>query len=90
MKKCVNGNYIDMTDAEIAAMQSAADQAEREYWASVDYGDAVNAEIRKRYSESEEFAVIRQQATKPEEYAAYYAYCEECKEIVKAKKAAVE
>lgn len=40
--------------------------------------------IRERYSLSEELAIIRQKKDeKPEEYQAYYDYCEECKAYVK-------
>lgn len=81
-----NGVVCDMTAEEIAAMEAEAAREEAEYWASVDYGEAINAEIRKRYSESQEFAILRQKDEKPEEYAAYFAYCEECKAFVKAKK----
>ena len=48
------------------------------------YEDYVDSLIRERYSVSEEFAILRQRDTKLEEYAGYYAYCEECKS--KAKK----
>lgn len=75
----------DPTPAELAEMQAAQEQAEREYWANIPYDEAVNAEIRKRYTESAEFAILRQKEEKPEEYAAYYAYCEECKAFVKEK-----
>ena len=78
--------YRDMTAEEIAAMQIAAERAEREYWQTVDYNEAVHAEIRKRYSESQEFAILRQKDEKPEEYAEYFGYCEECKAFVKSKK----
>lgn len=87
MYKIINGNRVEMTADEIAAMQADAERAEAEYWASVDYGDAVNAKIRERYSESQEFAVLRQKEEKPEEYQEYFAYCESCKDFVKAKKA---
>ena len=79
--------YRDMTPEEIAEMSAGAEQFEREYWASIPYDEAVNAEIRKRYSESQEFAILRQKEEKPEEYDQYYAYCEECKAFVKSKKA---
>ena len=78
--------YRDMTPEEIAEMNAGAEQAEREYWASIPYDEAVNDEIRKRYSESQEFAILRQKEEKPEEYDQYYAYCEECKAYVKQKK----
>ena len=78
--------YRDMTAEEIAAMKADADRAEAEYWQTVDYDEAVNAEIRKRYSESQEFALLRQRDDKPTEFAEYNAYCEVCKTLVKAKK----
>lgn len=87
MKKCINGQYIELTAEEIATMEADRQLAEAEYWASVDYGDAVNAKIRERYSESQEFAVLRQKEEKPEEYQEYFTYCEACKDFVKAKKA---
>ena len=83
--KLYNGKYIEMTAEEITAMQEAQEQAEREYWQTVDYAEAVNAEIRKRYTESAEFAILRQKDEKPEEYAEHYAYCEDCKQTVKEK-----
>jgi hypothetical protein len=80
-----NGKIREMTPSEIAQQQAEQAAAERAYWQSVSYDDAVDAEIRKRYSVSQEFAILRQREEKPEEYAAYYAYCEECKAFVKAK-----
>jgi hypothetical protein len=40
--------------------------------------------IRKRYTVNQEFAILRQRDTKPEEWEAYNAYCEECKAEAKA------
>ena len=48
------------------------------------YGEAVEARIRKRYSVGQELAMLRQRVEKPEEFAAYFAYAEECKASVKA------
>lgn len=81
-----NGIYRDLTPEELAEMEAQQQAAEREYWANIPYDEAVNAEIRKQYSESQEFAILRQKEEKPEEYAKYYAYCEECKAYVKEKK----
>ena len=86
MKIYENGSYRDLTPEEIAQMQAEQEQAEKEYWQSVSYDDAVNTKIRERYTESQEFAILRQKDEKPEEYNAYYAYCEECKAFVKVKK----
>ena len=87
MKRYVNGKYIELTPEEITAMEAEAERAEKEYWQNIDYDEAVNAKIRERYTDSQEFAILRQRDEKPEEYAEYYAYCEECKAWVKAKKA---
>lgn len=86
MKKVINGKCVDMTPEEIAAMEAEQKAAEKEYWANVNYAEAVNNKIRERYSISDEFAILRQKDEKPEEYAAYFAYCEECKAFVKQKK----
>ena len=83
MKKYVNGEYIEMTAEEIAEMQAQNEQEQAEYWSNVDYGEAINAEIRKRYTESQEFAILRQKDEKPDEYAEYYAYCEQSKKKIK-------
>ena len=71
--------YRDMTEEEVAEL----DNVELEYWKNVDYEEAVDNEIRKKYSASAEFAILRQKEEKPDEYASYYAYCEECKAFVR-------
>lgn len=86
MRVYENGIYRDLTPEELAQMQIEQEQAEKEYWATISYDEAVNAEIRKQYTESQEFAILRQKDKKPEEYAKYYAYCEQCKNYVKNKK----
>ena len=78
MKININGVTREMTAEEIAEMERMADEMP-----TMSYDEAVNAEIRKRYSESQEFAILRQKNEKPEEYAEYYAYCEDCKQAVK-------
>ena len=76
----------DPTPSELAEMQRVQEEQEKAYWTNISYEDAVNAEIRKKYSESAEFAILRQKDEKPTEYAEYYSYCEECKAYVKAQK----
>ncbi len=75
------------THEELTTMRIVNMAAERDYWLSVDYGEAINAKIRERYTESQEFAILRQRDEKPNEYAEYYEYCEECKAYVRDKKA---
>lgn len=86
MRKWINGKLVEMTAEEVSQMEEERQKAETEYWENISYGDAVNAEIRKKYMESQEFAILRQRDEKPEEYAEYFAYCEECKAYVKGKK----
>jgi hypothetical protein len=86
MRICENGIYREAAPTEIAEMEAVNAQAEREYWENIPYDEAVDAEIRKRYSISQEFAILRQRDEKPDEYAEYFAYCEECKAFVKEKK----
>ena len=71
-----NGIVREMTAEEIAQINSEKPV--------LTYDELVDAEIRKRYSVSQEFAILRQKDEKPMEYAEYYAYCEECKAKVKA------
>lgn len=40
--------------------------------------------IRKRYTVNQELAILRQRDTKPDEFAEYNAYVEQCKAEVKA------
>ena len=83
-----NGVYREPTPEEKAEMQAQAEQADRDYWFNISYEEAVNAEIRKRYTDSQEFAILRQKDEKPQEYQEYYTYCEDCKKYVKSKKEA--
>ena len=47
-------------------------------------GVEINKRIRKKYTVSQEFSILRQRDTKPEEFEAYNAYVEQCKAEVKA------
>ncbi len=50
---------------------------------TIDYPQLVENKIRTRYSVSAELAILRQRDTKPEEFAEYNAYCEQCKSEAK-------
>lgn len=91
MKKQI-GNIVveyELTPSELAEMQKAQEEQEKAYWTNISYEEAVNAEIRKKYTESAEFAILRQKDEKPNEYAEYYSYCEECKAYVKEKQSTI-
>lgn len=53
--------------------------AEKEMVNNLEYKTKIDKLIRQRYSVSDEIAILRQRESKPEEYAEYNAYCEECK-----------
>lgn len=82
MKILENGIYRDMTESEIAEYEEQSRGIESQEL-PLSYDEAVNLKIRERYTESQEFAILRQKDEKPEEFAEYYKYCEECKESVK-------
>ena len=82
---CENGKCRNMTEEEIQKHWEEVAELKRQYWLNIPYDEAVDAEIRKRYSISQEFAILRQRDEKPGEYEEYYAYCESCKAYVKEK-----
>jgi hypothetical protein len=43
------------------------------------YSQLVEIKIRQRYTVSDELAILRQRDTKPQEFAEYNDYCEQCK-----------
>lgn len=48
------------------------------------YEEKVVQLIRERYYMDDELAILRQRDSKPEEFAEYNAYCEECKKRAKS------
>jgi hypothetical protein len=43
------------------------------------YEELVSQYIREQYSIDDELAILRQRETKPDEFAAYNTFCEQCK-----------
>lgn len=70
-----NGIYRELTAEEIAQQQVE----ERKHYQSMNYGELVENLIRRKYSLSAELSLHRQQFRKPEEFAVYDAYAEQCK-----------
>lgn len=73
-------NY-EMRNSVIAERDKTADFQQLR---AAEYPRFVESKIRQRYTISDEFAILRQRDSKPEEYAEYNAYCEQCKAEVKA------
>ena len=92
IKKYVNGEYIEMTSEEIAEQQAQVEQAEREYWRSIPYDEAVDREVRKKYLQRDVEAILNNYLAFPdvEEYISEFKelqkYRLECKAFVKQKK----
>lgn len=82
-------DYIEISPEEEIDINIESKRADREYWQTIPYDEAVDAEIREKYTVSQEFAILRQKEEKPDEYAEYYSYCEECKAYVKQKQSEV-
>lgn len=66
-------------NAENAATEATEDGTETPP-VPMDYGETVNGLIRRKYTLSEELAILRQRDTKAEEFESYNAYAESCKE----------
>ena len=67
-----NGIVREMTAEEIANMQESAPD-------SIPFKQRVVNRIREVYSVDDEFAILRQRDTKPEEFAEYNAFVEKIK-----------
>ena len=49
----------------------------------IPYEEKVVSLIREKYSVDDELAIQRQRDIKPDEFQAYFDYCEECKQRAK-------
>ena len=78
--------WLELIDGQAAGMLITEDEQGSpvltEYVNSVPvptYEQRVQQSIRERYSVDDELAILRQRVTKPDEFAAYYEYAEQCK-----------
>lgn len=58
-------------------------KSRKETEAKIEYENKIVALIRKKYNINQELAILRQRDTKPEEFAEYHKYVEQCKAQVK-------
>lgn len=73
-------SYAEEVYQKLLEMLPAQEQEQ----ATISYEELVDSKIRARYTISQEFAILRQRDTKPDEFAEYNAYCEQCKAEAKA------
>lgn len=78
--------WLELIDGQAAGMLITEDEQGSpvltEYVNSVPmptYEQRVQQSIRERYSVDDELAILRERDTKPDEFAAYYEYAEQCK-----------
>lgn len=57
--------------------------ARKQVLANEEYENKIVALIRQKYNVNQELAILRQREVKPEEFAEYNEYVEQCKEQVK-------
>ena len=50
----------------------------------ISYSALVSRMIRRKYSINDELAILRQRDSKPDEFAEYNTYCEQCKAKAKS------
>ena len=90
-----SGKYVrrrsdGLTAKAIAAMTYNADDYEEvdempaETFNEHEYKERVERLIRERYTVADELGILRQRDTKPQEFAEYNAYAEQCKAQAKA------
>lgn len=70
-----NGIYREETQEE----KQAREQRELDFLKTMTYAELVSYFIREKYTQDDEYALLRQRDTKVEEFATYNDYCEECK-----------
>ena len=58
-------------------------KSRKETEAKIKYENKIVSLIRKKYNINQELAILRQRDTKPEEFAEYHKYVEQCKAQVK-------
>lgn len=58
-------------------------KSRKETEAKIKYENKIVTLIRKKYNVNQELAILRQRDTKPEEFAEYNEYVEQCKKQVK-------
>lgn len=93
IRKIGDSNPTDVRRRRVAADEldqweeitvEEAERAKRLAENEAHYRSMVSARIRSRYDLDAELAILRQRDTKPEEFAAYSAYAEQCKAVAKA------
>ena len=88
IKTYLPANYLEIKEIKDLPKQHRKFVKEVYYtvYSKISYAKLVNQLVKERYSDSEEFAILRKAINNgiTEEYQLYNAYVEECKERAKA------
>lgn len=78
--------HSDVTDATVTNPDAYEEVPRNSIpsYTKADYKAKVVELVRERYDQDDECAILRQRDTKPDEFAAYNAYVEQCKLNAKA------
>lgn len=76
---CIGDDF----DVDTLTFSISKYDARKQLEKQLEYEDKIVAEIRKKYTVNQELAILRQRDTKPEEFAEYNEYVEQCKAKVK-------
>ena len=83
--KCKREDFELIDNVYIFNVNKYNDRLEKEKFKKEinEYENKIVALIRKKYNINQELAILRQRDTKPEEFAEYNEYVEQCKKITK-------
>lgn len=77
-------SYLTYEDGKLVAHITEKTEEQIQAQKQAKYEARVDNLVREKYSLSNELAILRQRDTKPEEFAEYNAFVEECKAQAKA------
>lgn len=77
----IDDKYSDCAREDFDGFEFNVDKynARKKQENTVDYEQLVVSKIRERYTIDQELAILRQRDTKPQEFAEYSSYVEQCK-----------
>lgn len=75
----INAMTGERKDRELTAEEIAQMEAMEQQQQQISYDQLVSDLILEKYTVDQELAINRQRETKPEEFQAYFDFCEQCK-----------
>lgn len=82
IKDLLDSGFVEMTESEILEYEQSEQtklELREKQQNSLTYEQLVVSKIREKYTIDQELAILRQRDTKPQEFAEYNSYVEQCK-----------